>query len=244
MNTHNLPTSVIDNAAMHVDQFNNIIEQIPYEEKGVLYSEIFFIWLCLRESKPNRILESGRARGQSTLLLSHCFPDTEIISVEFEEGTEDAKIANDRLSDRDNVTLLFGDSTERLQEIAQPGDIAFIDGPKGYRGLRLAVRMLSTHKIPYVFMHDTFPGSHERRYLEHRIPDTFYSDHPQIASIAHQLDLGIIDNIPETNRWPPSDSYGYGCSMACIPYDESANYTLLLLKAILDGIYYRHFKKS
>jgi len=59
MNVHDLLTSFIDNAAAHVDEFNKIIEQIPYEEKGVLYSEIFFIWLCLRSNKPNRILESG-----------------------------------------------------------------------------------------------------------------------------------------------------------------------------------------
>src|SRR6266436_4138891 len=94
--------------------FRSRVAGIPYERKGILYSEMFFLHLCAQAVKPSRILESGRARGQSTLLLSTMFPDLHVVSIESDPNSPDVRVAQDRLRGRDNVSLRFGDATRIL----------------------------------------------------------------------------------------------------------------------------------
>ena len=231
-------------AASELDAFRALIAGVPYERKGILFSEMYFFWLCARSVNPRRILESGRARGQSTLILSHCFPEAEILSVEYDRNSPDVAVAAERLRDRGNVRQLFGDATRLLPQMAQPGDVALIDGPKGYRGLRLALRLLADGKTPLVFVHDTAAGTQERRYLSRNLPGAVYSDLPSFAAIAHDLDQGAWDELPETKRWTPAGApaAGYGFSLACLPHQRGRGYRLLLLRAILAGFRHRLLK--
>lgn len=232
-------------AAANLAEFQALIADIPYERKGILFSEMYFFWLCARSVQPRRILESGRARGQSTLILSHCFPDAEIISVEYDRNSPDVAVAAERLKGRNNVQQLFGDATRLLPSLARPGDVALIDGPKGYRGLRLALRLLAEGHTPLVFVHDTCAGSQERHYLSRRMPEAVYSDLPAFADVAHQLDQGAWDELPEANRWTAAGApaAGYGFSLACLPRQSGRCYTLLRLRAVLDGLGHRLLKR-
>lgn len=232
-------------AAAYLAEFQALIADIPYERKGILFSEMYFFWLCARSARPRRILESGRARGQSTLILSHCFPDAEILSVEYDRNSPDVAVAAERLKGRDNVQQLFGDATRLLPGLAQPGDVALIDGPKGYRGLRLALRLLTEGNTPLVFVHDTAAGSQERRYLSRRMPEAVYSDLPAFADVAHQLDQGAWDELPEAHRWTAAGApaAGYGFSLACLPRQSDRCYGLLRLRAVLDGFGHRLLKR-
>lgn len=224
--------------------FATLIGGIPYERKGILFSEMFFLWLCARELKPRRVLESGRARGQSTLILSHCFPEAEILSVEYDRNSPDVAVAAERLAGRDNVRQLFGDATRLLPEMLQPGDIALIDGPKGYRGLRLALRLLGSGRTPAVFLHDAGYGSIERDFLTRRLPETYYSDAVEFAAAAHPLDDGSWDDLPAAHRWtdagPPAAGYGVG--LACLPRNDRRSYRASLALAVVDGVAHRLFK--
>lgn len=242
--TTDLTANLLQDAQAARAEFAALIADIPYERKGILFSEMFFFWLCARRAKPRRILESGRARGQSTLILSHCFPDTEILSVEYDRNSPDVAVAAERLKGRDNVTQLFGDATRLLPDMAQQGDVALIDGPKGYRGLRLALQLLADGKTPLVFIHDTAAGSQERRYLTRRMPEAIYSDLPTFAEIAHTLDQGAWDELPEANRWTAAGApvAGYGFSLACLPQQSGRCYRWLLLRAVLDGLGHRLLK--
>jgi len=231
-------------AAANLAAFQALVAGIPYERKGILFSEMYFFWLCARTAKPRRILESGRARGQSTLILSHCFPEAEILSVEHDRNSPDVGVAAERLNGRSNVRQLFGDASSLLPQMTQPGDVALIDGPKGYRGLRLALSLLAGGKTPLVFVHDTAAGSEERRYLSRRLPEVVYSDLPVFAAVAHHLDQGAWEDLPEANRWTPAGAppAGYGYSLACLPYRKGHNYRLLRLKAVVDGFSQRLLK--
>jgi len=244
MSNHQELAQLLNQAECHVGEFADLIAGIPYERKGILFSEMFFFWLCASAVKPQRILESGRARGQSTLILSHCFPDTEIISVEYDRNSPDVSVAAKRLEGRGNVRQLFGDATRLLPGMAQPGDVALIDGPKGYRGLRLALSLLDQGNMPLVFVHDTASGSQERYYLARQMPEVVYSDLPVFARVAHQLDQGAWDELPEQHRWAGNDApaAGYGFSLACLPRIPGRSYSLLKLQAILDGTWHRLFK--
>lgn len=224
--------------------FRKLVGDMPYERKGILFSEMYFFWLLARSLQPRRILESGRARGQSTLILSLCFPQSEIISVEFDSESPDVAVAAERLKGRNNVRQLFGDATKMLPEMARSGDVALIDGPKGFRGLRLALRML--HRgLPMVFVHDTCPGSTERDYLTRHMPETLYSDRTDIAAKTHVLDQGVWDDLAPERRWPAKGTppAGYGFSLACLPRVDHRNYNLLLLRAVLDGLSHRLLKR-
>jgi len=224
--------------------FQALVADIPYERKGILFSEMFFFWLCSRTVRPRRILESGRARGQSTLVLSRCFPEAEILSVESDRNSQDVVAAAERLKGCANVRQLFGDATRLLPQMARPGDGALIDGPKGYRGLRLALGLLAGGKTSLVFMHDTTAGSEERRYLDKRMPEAFYSDLPAFAALAHGLDQSVEDDLPEAHRWTPAGapSGGYGYSLACLPAQSGRGYRLLLAQAYFDGLAYKLFR--
>ena len=243
-NTLITPTQLTQVAHQRIAEFQVQVADIPYERKGILFSEMFFFWLLASRLKQRRILESGRARGQSTLILSHCFPEAEIISIEYDRNSPDVTVAAERLRGRSNVKQLFGDATRLLPKMAQPGDVALIDGPKGYRGLRLALRLLSGGRIPLVFVHDTAAGSLERRYLTDNLPESLYSDLPSIAEISHHLDQGSWEQLPEAHRWtdagaPPA---GYGFSLACLPHRPGRAYHRLLLSVILEGLRQRLLK--
>ena len=240
-----LAETLVRDAATELSAFERLIAGIPYERKGILYSEMFFFWLLARTQQPRRILESGRARGQSTLILSLCFPEAEIVSVEYDRDSPDVAVAAERLRDRANVRQLFGDATRLLPEMAQPGDVAIIDGPKGYRGVRLALRLLAGGRVPLAFIHDACAGSQERSYLSRRMPETLYSDLPAFAECAHRLDQDMWESLPAEHRWTEAGApaAGYGFTLACLPRVDGRGYAMLRAHAVVDGLRHRLLKK-
>ena len=131
------------NAPALIGQFEQLVERTPLEKKGIRFSEMFFLYCTVRGLKPSQIVESGRARAQSTLVLSLCFPGTAIVSVERNPHSPDVPVAEERLADRDNVNCLFGDSRLIMPRLVQPSDVVLIDGPKDLRALKLAMRLLN-----------------------------------------------------------------------------------------------------
>jgi predicted O-methyltransferase YrrM len=224
-------------AQAEMEAYRVRVGHVPYEPKGILYSEMFFFYLCARALRATRIVESGRARGQSTLLLATCFPDRPIVSLEYDERSPDALVAAARLEGRKNVELQFGDATRVLPRIVRPGDAVIIDGPKGYRGLRLALRLLAQGHACAVFLHDIGRDSPERNFLEARLPGTLYSDDPRFARLAHVLDARARDTIPAEHRWhEDGPRRGYGYTLACLQRTPNANYRLAWCAAVLDGV--------
>lgn len=214
-------------AADELERFRGRVSRLPYERKGVLYSEMFFLYLCARAVGPARILESGRARAQSTLLLATLFPELPIVSYEHDPASPDVAIAAARLEPCRNVELRFGDATRELPAIARPGDVALIDGPKGFRALRLALRLLAQGRVAMVFLHDMLPGTPERAFLEKRLPLTVYSDDPRFVGIARTLDSSVQD-IP--------DRPGYGYSLACLQHRAGSGYRRAWAAAAFAGL--------
>lgn len=218
---------ILRRAGAEAAGFATRIQDVPYERKGILYSEMFFLWLCA--GAPRRILESGRARGQSTLLLALAFPDIPIVSIEHDPGSPDVPVAAERLAGRSNVDLRFGDATRILPDLAAPGDVVLIDGPKGFRALRLALRLLAQGRVGTVFLHDMLRGTAERSFLETHLPSTLYADDPRFAELARPLDAAVQGEIPPG---------GYG--LACLQRDAGASYRLAWWRAALAGARRRH----
>ena len=213
--------AVLANADRFLPEFRAAIDAMPPHERGpgMFISEMFFFYCVVRPLNPERILESGRDRGGSTLLLANCFPNARTTSVEFISGSPNAEFALKRLAPHRNVQCLFGDSRELLPKLIQPGDPILIDGPKDFRALKLALRLLRTGKPSFVFLHDYGEGTPWRRFLERNWPGAFFSDHPEFLRR-----FGSLDYIGQT----PSPT-----SFACLPGQLPSSYRILLARIIL-----------
>lgn len=143
---------------------------------GIWESEMFLFYAAVRPFAPGQVLESGRARGKSTLILASCFPKARIVSVELNPGTPVAAAAEAKLRPCFNVELLYGDSRKVMGSRLQNGDAVLIDGPKGFRALKLAFQLLQSKKPCAVFVHDCPPGSAVRVFLERYWPGVFFGD--------------------------------------------------------------------
>jgi hypothetical protein len=173
-------SAVAERANTLLPKYQQIIAKIPPEAGfgGIWESEMFLFYAAVKPFVPKQILESGRARGKSTLILVRCFPESQIVSVEYDRQSENAAAAEEKLKSEDNLELLYGDSREILPERLQPGDAVLIDGPKDFRALKLAVDLLRTGKPCVVFIHDFPPNSPHREFVERNFPSAFFGDDP------------------------------------------------------------------
>src|SRR6266508_3555442 len=186
---------------------------------------MFFFYATVRRFAPRQILESGRMRGGSTLMLARCFPQARIVSVELDRDPTHAAIAEAKLKPYANVELLYGDSREILPGRLQAGDAVLIDGPQDFRALKFALRLLRTGKPCAVLIHDFYRGQPARKFVERHWPGAFFSDDPALA--ARFRDLG--SQIDPT--YDP-DSKHSASPFVCLPPNLPASYPALLFKII------------
>src|SRR4051812_30239411 len=163
---------VAERADALLPEYREMIGNIPPEAGfgGIWESEMFLFYAAVKPFAPKQILESGRARGKSTLILARCFPDAHIVSVEYDRQSENAAVAEAKLKSERNVDLLYGDSRAILPERLQAGDAVLIDGPKDFRALKLALDLLRSGKASAVFVHDFPPNSPQRKFVERNWP--------------------------------------------------------------------------
>src|SRR6266581_7420090 len=148
--------SIAGQADRLLPDFRRAVEAVPRESgfKGIGPRGMFFFYAAVRPFGPKQILESGRMRGESTLMLTRCFQQARIVSVEFDLDSTHAAIAEGKLRPYANVELLYGDSREILPRRLQAGDAVLLDGPKEFRALKFALRLLRTGKPCVVLIHD------------------------------------------------------------------------------------------
>jgi len=172
--------SILEQADILLPKFQQAIADMPPEAGfgGIWESEMFLFYAAVAPSAPKQILESGRARGKSTLTLARCFPEARIISVELDRESATAAAAEAKLKPYSNVELLYGDSRTILPQRLQSGDAVLIDGPKEFRAVELALQVLRTGKPCIVFIHDFPAGSRWRKFVERHWPGAFFGDDP------------------------------------------------------------------
>jgi hypothetical protein len=239
----NTPARVLSRAGCLVGDFEQRLGEFrTYEKDGILFSEMLFVFAVLAPRGPSRIVESGRARGQSTSLLARCFPDSRILSVDLDASSPDAVFGERRLRDYHNVELLNGDAKDLLSDLVSEGDALIIDGPKSFRALHLALHLLGLRRPSFVFLHDFYQGQSERSLLERLIPEACFSDHPDFVNRFRYLDDPCWEMI-EAERpkgWAPYTYAGvpqrsYGPTYACIPHEQGEDYEKAARVVIEEG---------
>ena len=191
--------------------------------KGIGPRGMFFFYATVRSLGPRQILESGRMRGGSTLMLARCFPQARIVSVEFDRNPTHAAIAEAKLKPYANVELLYGDSREILPGRLQTGDAVLIDGPKEFRALKFALRLLRTGKPCAVLIHDFHQGQPARKFVERHWPGAFFSDDPAFAVHLRELNLRIGRDPNSKHAVAP---------FVCLPAGLPAPYSILLFRIV------------
>lgn len=196
-------STVAESADAFLPEYREIISRISPEAGfgGIWESEMFLFYAAVKPFAPKQILESGRARGKSTLILARCFPESRIISVEYDRESENAPAAEAKLKTEANVDLLYGDSREILPRKLDEGDAVLIDGPKDFRAIKLAIDLLRTGKPCAVFVHDFPPNSAQRKFVERNFPSAFFGDDPLFTR------LQVLDNERDPR---PNSQRGYG----------------------------------
>jgi len=101
--------------------------ELSREKKGIRRSELFFFYALVAPLKPKGIVESGRARAQSTLVLSRLFPKASIVSLESDTHSPDVALAADVR--RAAVAVLAG-----LARTGRPTAFAAIERLQRLRG--------------------------------------------------------------------------------------------------------------
>jgi hypothetical protein len=226
------PAAILARANDLLPRFREIIAEIPPEAGfgGIWESEMFLFYAAVQPFAPAQVLESGRARGKSTLMLARSFPTARIISVEFDSQSPLAAAAEEKLKPYSNVELLYGDSREILPQRLQTGDAVLIDGPKGFRALQLALRLLRTGKPCAVFVHDFPPGSAWRQFIERHWPEAFFGDAPLFQPFR------ALDEERDPRESRRRGEYGV---FACLPPRLPVPYWRLRLRLFLTRLFQR-----
>ncbi|MGH7936652.1 MAG: hypothetical protein ACREF8_06555, partial [Chthoniobacterales bacterium] len=140
-------------------------------------------------------------------------------------ASPDVAIAAERLKERANVECRFGDSRQLLPELLRAGDVVLIDGPKDFRAVKLALRLLRTGKPIAVFVHDLWLGSPARDFVDRQLPEVFLSDALEWVEQFAKLD--------RKTRPTPFIAAGcraaYGATLGCFP-PMNGNYALRLMR--------------
>jgi hypothetical protein len=181
-------------------------------------------------------LSNPAARAQSTCILAACRPDARIVSIELTAGSADAAEAERRMKAFSNICPLFGDARRLLPLLVLPSDVVLIDGPKRFRAVRLALRLLATGKPDVVFIHDMRKGAEGRAFLERHLPETLYSDDAEFVERFKYLDGPASRDQEIEQRRRPQEGEGaprssYGPTLACIFRRPSRRYRALILGA-------------
>lgn len=179
----------------------NALANEPYESRGIIHSEIALILHTVRRLGIARVIESGRARGQSTYLLAKYLPDVEIHSVELRESP-DAAFGTERVADCPNVSVYWGDGSEMVPTlVALLGDkpaAILLDGPKGAAAVTILQKCFQYPHVRIGFIHDMRrldhggPSPHRADAIA-RLPIHKFSDDPALVAGSSWMDAKVAE---------------------------------------------------
>jgi len=184
------------------------ISKVKYLPRGVYNSEMLLVISVLKFLNVETVLESGRARGHSTQLISEILKNDDshksLISLDFKKDS-DSEYAETNLARYPKTKLIYGDANFILKKIvrkkfSQSDRYAvLLDEPKSFNALYLTAKLIHS-KIPpaVIFIHNMkkiekdgkFPL---QRYMCSVIFDRiFFSDEFQIKPVVRMCDESIF----------------------------------------------------
>ena len=181
----------------------------PYQIKGIFNSELLMIITIAKELNIEQIIESGRARGQSTEIIGRFAIDNniEFKSIESHNGGDDAEYAEERMKRMPGIKLLYGDSFDLMPKLIEDKKtLILIDGPKGSNMWKLFNIMNRIPGVAGIFLHDTYKNHSNRKNLQREYPGKFITtDDPVYVKNYSFLDYDCW----KFNPWGPYEMGSY-----------------------------------
>ena len=187
--------------------FKQNIKNMKYEAKGIFNSEMLLFVALTKYLNVKLIIESGRARGQSTKIIAENFKEQKykIFSIEFVKYSPDVKVAFKRLEKYKNLFQIFGDSFSELPKLISEYCVVLIDGPKT-GALSLTIQTLRNPLVKAVFLHDTHKDTLIRSKIESMFLKKFSSDETDYINRFESLDKDCWRDLSRYKRfkdWKP-----------------------------------------
>jgi hypothetical protein len=184
------------------------VSEIKYLPRGIYNSEMLLMISVLKFLNVQTVLESGRARGHSTQLISKLLQNDDLhkslISLDFKKDS-DSEYAETNLAQYPKTKLIYGDANSILKKIVRKNFsqsdryAVLLDGPKSFNALYLTAKLIRSEIPPVVlFIHDMKKIEKDgkfslQRYMCSVIFDrVFFSDEFQIKPMVRMCDKSIF----------------------------------------------------
>ena len=200
-------------------RFKETLAGEEYQLRGILNTEALLLVSLAEAFGVSLVVESGRARGYSTYLLAKYFkaenPKLNVISIDLDDTSEDAKYSEEKLKPFSNVSLVYGNANEVIEEQVTEPCIVFIDGPKGDAAIKLAAELLQDDRVKAVLVHDLHRGVFTRDISELVFAEAFFTDDKSFVECFKDLDDNCWQVMagsgykPYVRKGKPTESYGH-----------------------------------
>lgn len=238
------------------NEFRKILQKsCPWEIKGILNSEMLLFISLIEILGAERVIESGRARGQSTEIIARWLDQRrkrdgvhlEFDSIEYDKHSADASVAERKVEGSGfPVRFLFGDARKMMPKLLatkrDSSTIILIDGPKGIDAVQLALKALKNDNVKAVCIHDIHKDDKKLRCLiETMWPRNFASDDEDFVAGYAYLDTNCWDEHQKHELFKGWGPYvrgtrrmiSYGPTLIClINYDRQLGFNCYVIKVI------------
>lgn len=180
----------------------------PYEQRGILHSEMAFVIHAIKRAGVQFVIESGRHRAQSTVMLAKYLPEVTIVSIEARDNA-DVRYGIERCNAYPNIKLASGSAFDLLPMLAESATVPtaiLMDGPKGEQACGLLRQCFDSNpQIRLGFIHDMRrldhggPSAH-RACAERTFARNWFSDDPRLVRHLQWLDEKIAHIAPCGSR--------------------------------------------
>lgn len=218
---HLASTLVTDACTRHARHFARTLHDLqhdsgePFRERGVLHSEMLAACATIADLAPELVIESGRYRGQSTLVLARWLRGRGCRLLSFERFRDDnAPFAERAVDGCEQVELRYADAVHAIpaavERHAHQRMALFLDGPKAGIATDLADRAFrAAPALMLACVHDTRRGTPERQALDDDpFRRAFFTDDPAFVEAHRHLDESCISpraaaGDPGPHDWTP-----------------------------------------
>jgi hypothetical protein len=196
-----------------LSKYEDRVLPLDWQARGILTSEGLAFCAIAEHLKTDLIIESGIFLGKSTEIWAKYFPKTRIVALDRQVQQQAVeRLSKYRTEDRD-ITIRQGNSMDLLPQYVTGNKdkriSVFIDGPKGYDAVNLAMKILDEPNVQVVAIHDMHIISYgklnpSRKYMKSFGRSQFYTDDENFVRKYCFLDLKDTGwDTGQNIRWIP-----------------------------------------
>lgn len=183
----------------YVNDFYELIKDIPYNHSGMFNNEVFMIYTLYKELNCNMFIESGIDNGVSTQRFLK-FVQDEYVGLDWNSKCYGSRV------NQENFTFTCADSTTIIPKLIESRKekniLVMIDGPKGMQAANLKNSLLEYDNVKVVALHDTYDGLENENHLrifETKNNQNYFEKYFNLLNLNGNNEINTIFNLKNTN---------------------------------------------